>query len=401
MNREEIRQDLKAFIDGELSQERTQHIKEAVENDPELQKELEFMKKISLSLKELKHGPQPTGFEKISRKINYPKKFLFSWQMKSAIAVVFLAVISVASIPILFKNSSAELANSISEYSEDSVFDMKGDKPREQSEEPSTGPSGRSSPQYGFDAKSIKENSSDYELREPNRTASELARDSYTPQREIIRTASLTLLVDKIEASEKTITSLVKSWGGYVETTQSTNLDKTNPRLIMTVRVPVAKFDQALEKFEGIGVRQDKTISGEDVTAHLADLDARIKNMKAQEETYRQILRQAKRIGEILEIQQQLTYIRNEIESIEAQRKVMRSLASLSTISVTLQQRPSEDERVENPGWAEDTWISAKNAFLGFVRMISVLVIYVFVFTPIWLPISLLSWLVVRKNTRT
>ena len=401
MNKEEIRQDLKAFIDGELSQERTQHIKEAVENDPELQKELEFMKKISFSLKELKHGPQPTGFEKISHKINYPKKSLLSWQMKSAIAVVFLAVISVASIPILFKNSSVELENSVSEYSEDSVFDMKGDKPREQSEEPSTGPSGRSSPQYEFDAKSIKENSSDYELREPNRTASELARDSYTTQREIIRTASLTLLVDKIEASEKTITSLVKNWGGYVETTQSTNLDKTNPRLIMTVRVPVAKFDQALEEFEGIGVRQDKTISGEDVTAHLADLDARIKNMKAQEETYRQILRQAKRIGEILEIQQQLTYIRNEIESIEAQRKVMRSLASLSTISVTLQQRPSEDERVENPGWAEDTWISAKNAFLGFVRMISVLVIYAFVFTPIWLPISLLSWLVVRKNTRT
>lgn len=401
MSKEEIRQDLKAFIDGELSQERAQQIKEALENDKKLQDELEFMKKISFSLKEMKRGPQPTGFEKLSNKINTSKKSVFSWQMKGAIAVVFLAVISVASIPILFKNSSAELTNSVSEFSEDSVFNMEGDKSQTQSGEPSAGLSERSSPQTGLDERSSQKSSSDHELKEPNNAASELARDSYTPQREIIRTASLTLLVDKIEASEKTITSLVKSWGGYVETTQSTNLDKTNPRLIMTVRVPVAKFDQALEEFEGIGVRQDKTISGEDVTARLTDLDARIKNMKSQEETYRQILRQAKRIGEILEIQQQLTYIRNEIESIEAQRKVMRSLASLSTISITLQQRPSEDERAENPGWAEDTWISAKNAFLGFVRILSVLAIYVFVFTPIWLPISLISWFIVRKSTRT
>jgi hypothetical protein len=397
MNREEIRQDLKAFIDGELSQERTQQIKEAVENDPELQKELEFMKKISLSLKELKHGPQPTGFEKISRKINYPKKSLLSWQMKSAIAVVFLAVISVASIPILFKNSSVELADSISESPKDSTPNLEGDKFRTLSGETSAGVSESSSPQFGFDESLSQKNSSDHESKEPNRTDSSLTHDVYTPQREIIRTASLTLLVDKIEASEKTITSLVKSWGGYVETTQSTNLDKTNPRLIMTVRVPVAKFDQALEEFEGIGVRQDKTISGEDVTAHLADLDARIKNMKAQEETYRQILRQAKRIGEILEIQQQLTYIRNEIESIEAQRKVMRSLASLSTISITLQQRPSEDERVENPGWAEDTWISAKNAFLGLIKILSIAAIYTFVFIPIWAPAIFFTWYLSKK----
>lgn len=397
MNKEDIRQDLKAFIDGELSQERTQQIKEAVENDPELQKELEFMKKISFSLKELKLDTQPTGFEKISHKINSPKKLVLSWQMKSAIAVVFLAVISVASIPILFKNSSVELTNSVSEFSKNSVFNMEGDKPQEQSGEPSAGLSERSSPQTGFDERPSQKNSSDYELKESNSAASELARDSYTPQREIIRTASLTLLVDKIEASEKTITSLVKNWGGYVETTQSTNLDKTNPRLIMTVRVPVAKFDQALEEFEGIGVRQDKTISGEDVTAHLADLDARIKNMKAQEETYRQILRQAKRIGEILEIQQQLTYIRNEIESIEAQRKVMRSLASLSTISITLQQRPSEDERVENPGWAEDTWISAKNAFFGLMKILSIAVIYTFVFIPIWAPAIFFTWYFSKK----
>ncbi|MBA3727132.1 MAG: DUF4349 domain-containing protein, partial [Armatimonadetes bacterium] len=200
--------------------------------------------------------------------------------------------------------------------------------------------------------------------------------------------------------SEGKITALVKAWGGFIEDSESSDLETEHPSMLMTVRVPEAHFETALKKFEELGVRTAKSVSGKDVTAQLVDMDARLKNLRAQEETYRQILRHANKVGEVLAVQQHLSDIRGEIESMDASRQSIAKLAALSTISVTFQQRPAAKDLQGDAGWATDAWASATQALDGAFKALSVAVIWVFVYAPIWLPVAFFGWVIARRVAR-
>jgi hypothetical protein len=216
-------------------------------------------------------------------------------------------------------------------------------------------------------------------------------------QRSVVRTCSLTIKVGDAQKAERSVTNLVRAWRGFVEGSESTNLDSRNPSLTMVIRVPESRFDDAIEAFEKLGERVAKTVSGQDVTSQLVDMNARLRNLRAQEETYRQILRQARRVGEVLEIQQHISSIRGEIESMDAQAKSLRRLAALSSLTLTLEQRPSGPDAPQTSGWAEDAWANATKALMGAVRSLSTAVIWVFVYSPVWLPAGFIAVLAWRK----
>ncbi|MCH8275521.1 MAG: DUF4349 domain-containing protein [Armatimonadetes bacterium] len=236
----------------------------------------------------------------------------------------------------------------------------------------------------------------------PTRTATGTA--DFAPivsQRAVIRTAELRLKVESAEDAERQVTTLVDGWGGYVERSESSDLSADEPTISMTVRVPETVFSEAIQKFEELGVRLHKSTDAEDVTSQLVDLGARVKNLKSREEVYRQILRAAKNMKDVLDVQSELTKIRGDIESLEAHMKMVGGLAALSTITLTLEQRFGATPPVEtDPNWAADTWAKATGALVTALRGLAVFAIYLFVYAPIWLPILFILWVSVRYLSR-
>jgi hypothetical protein len=210
------------------------------------------------------------------------------------------------------------------------------------------------------------------------------------PQRAVIRNAGLRLRVRELEKSEGEVVRIVQGVGGYVEGTSSTDLASERPVLTLTARVPVDTFDDVLKRIEQLGVRLSKTVTGEDVTEQLVDLDARLKIMRAQEETYTQLLQRAKDSAEMMQLHEQTMRLRTEIESLAARQKNLSQLAALSKIDITLEQSAQTAVPVGDPSWASEAWAASTSALMGAVRGIGTLLIWVVVFSPIWLPAILL-----------
>jgi len=160
--------------------------------------------------------------------------------------------------------------------------------------------------------------------------------------RKIIRNADLTLEVATPPEAQRKITSIAETLGGFVVTSESkqrqTGDGKQELEINLVVRVPATQFGPALDQIRSAGSRviQEK-VTGEDVTEEFIDLEARIKTQKALEAQFLEIMKDARKVPDALEVQRQIADVRTEIEKLEGRKRFLENRASLSTISVSLQ----------------------------------------------------------------
>ncbi len=151
----------------------------------------------------------------------------------------------------------------------------------------------------------------------------------------IIRTGSLDLEVaDLDQAILKARASVVGS-GGYVSDSQrSTDGDKS--MAVITYRIPAARWEDTLDALRALGSKVlGEQIKAVDVTSQVVDIGARIDNLKATERALQAIMVQATKISDILDVQNQLTNVRGEIEQLTAQKNHLSDQASYGTLAVS------------------------------------------------------------------
>jgi hypothetical protein len=223
-------------------------------------------------------------------------------------------------------------------------------------------------------------------------------------ERKIIRNATLTMEVTSPADNQRKITSIAESHQGFVvtsEATQSTSDDKAKPEVSinLVVRVPAAQFNQVMEEIRATASRvlQEK-ITGQDVTEEFIDLEARIKNQKALEAQFIEIMKRAGKVEDALEVQRNLADVRTEIEKLEGRKRFLENQASLSTISVTMQ---SPTQIVNAVGF----WYSIRSAFADGVDVATTIIFFliraVIALLPllifIVLPIGLITRFVTKR----
>ena len=160
-------------------------------------------------------------------------------------------------------------------------------------------------------------------------------------ERKIIRNADLQLEADAPEEAQAKITQIAEGKGGFVvESTQSSSDARATKRdtVTMTVRVPSAKFDEALGEIRQTASRVIvESVKGEDVTEEFIDIEARLKTQKALEAQFLEIMKRSNSVEDALNVQTEIAGVRGEIEKIEGRKRFLESQASLSTIKIRLQ----------------------------------------------------------------
>ena len=81
----------------------------------------------------------------------------------------------------------------------------------------------------------------------------------------------------------------------------------------------------------------------QDVSEEFIDHEARLRTKKEVESRYREILKQAKTVQEILSVETEIGNIRSEIESIEGRLKYLSDQVSMSTLNITYYQKTGTD----------------------------------------------------------
>jgi hypothetical protein len=225
-------------------------------------------------------------------------------------------------------------------------------------------------------------------------------------ERKIIRNANLTIEIDSPADGMHKAAEIAQAHGGFVVNSEFTDhggraQGQPSQTVTVALRVPSSQFEQALDSIRKIGNRvlQDK-VTGQDVTEEYLDLEVRIRTKRALEAQFLEIMKQAKKVSEALEVQRELAEVRTEIERLEGRRRFLENQSTLSTINVTLQMPvPIVAANTTSflgsiRGSLGDGVDTGASIILGLIRLI-ILLIPVGLF--IILPIGLLVRLVLRR----
>ena len=157
----------------------------------------------------------------------------------------------------------------------------------------------------------------------------------------IIRTGTLELEVSDIATAVRDADAGVARAGGYVSgSTQSA--DGGDRLAEATYRIPSANWQPTLDTLHGLASRiLSEEIKTDEVTGQVVDLAARIANLKATEAALQAIMAKANRISDVLDVQEQLTSTRGEIERLVADKEHLQDQASYGSLTVTFRLPPA------------------------------------------------------------
>ena len=116
------------------------------------------------------------------------------------------------------------------------------------------------------------------------------------------------------------------------------NFDDSPPRGVeASLRVPASELAATLAELRSLGRVQRETQSGEEVPQQHADLLARLQNSREEEQRLRAILQQRTgKIDDVLQVEEEIARVRGEIESMEAEQKVLEHRVDFAAIDLEL-----------------------------------------------------------------
>jgi hypothetical protein len=199
----------------------------------------------------------------------------------------------------------------------------------------------------------------------------------------IVRTGTLSLQVQDLDATVSSARDQIRGFGGYVGASRQTN-DGDRSVATITYRIPTDRWDDALSALRKLGKVLDEQTDAVEVTGQLIDLGARIDNLRASEKALQAIAARATKVSDVLEVQNRLSDVRGQIEQLEAQRVHLNDQASLGTLQVTYGLEVVavvEASKGWNPGQEVDR---ASASLIGALQALTSAGIW---FVIVWLPI--------------
>lgn len=163
--------------------------------------------------------------------------------------------------------------------------------------------------------------------------------DITVPERMIVKEGNIRFETSNAQETRANIVASSKKLNGYLSQDTS-NVYGNRTEHTIVIRVPAKNFETLLEGVTQTATKVDsKNINALDVTEEFIDIEARIKTKKEIEERYKELLKRANTIDDILRIERELGALRADIESFEGRLKYLKSRISLSTLTVTFYEK--------------------------------------------------------------
>lgn len=225
-------------------------------------------------------------------------------------------------------------------------------------------------------------------------------------QRVVLYSASLTIIVDDPEARLAAIATMTSEMGGWVVSSNVSQVRLSNGEAgaqgTITLRIPAARLDEALTQIKAdVTEVQSEMLTGEDVTSQYIDISSRLANLEAAESQLQDILDRAETTEDVLNVFNELTRIRGEIEALRGQINYYDQASAFSSVTVTIRQTPPEPV-IELAGWQPgDTARDAVQTLIDIVQAgVDLLIVLAIVGLPLALLVALPAWLVWRRVRR-
>ncbi|MDZ4247036.1 MAG: DUF4349 domain-containing protein [Dehalococcoidia bacterium] len=154
-------------------------------------------------------------------------------------------------------------------------------------------------------------------------------------ERQIISTANVTIEVETVIQALEQIQAAVENVGGYVEEMNRSG-EAGSGRAGITARVPQNRFTGFLTSMESLGKIVNQSVKTDDVTEQFIDLEARLNNLKLEEEHLNSLLGTTGTLSETLAVEKELTRVRADVEGTQGRLKYLNRRIELATIVINV-----------------------------------------------------------------
>lgn len=174
-----------------------------------------------------------------------------------------------------------------------------------------------------------------YELYSDNKSASSSSSSSVSATRKLVKKADINLETKDSDELINKIGTQVSSLNGY---TSSLSQNKSSRYLSVeaSVQIPAEKLDEFLDFLEKSGTVTSKNVVTKDITESYTDTESRITAYETEEKALLAMLAKCETVEDAISVQDRLSTVRAELESLRAQKKGYDREITYSEVSIRI-----------------------------------------------------------------
>lgn len=211
----------------------------------------------------------------------------------------------------------------------------------------------------------VLEAAEEAEMKEVGESAVEVNDNAANTQseRKLIKTVDLNVETKEFDKMMTALTEQVDALGGYIENMETYNGSsyasyRNTRNANMTIRIPKNHLDGFLETVSGIGNVVRKSEYVEDVTLAYVDLESHKNALRTEQTRLLELLENAGSMEDIIVIEQRLSEVRYELESMESQLRTYDNKVDYSTVYLNI-----DEVKELTPVQEETVWERMGNGF--------------------------------------
>lgn len=266
----------------------------------------------------------------------------------------------------------------------------------------------------GWDPVSLYRQRSFFPTRSLFRAASyyehPIQREDDVDSRKVVRKGSLQLFVKDPSFVNDEVQRLTRSVGGFVASASRTDENSRDENAALEVRIPAERFDEVRRKVNALAIRvESEQIEASDVTKQYVDLDAALRNYMAEEERYREVLKQARSVKDILAVTAPLEDVRAKVEKAQGELQFLRHQVDMSSLQIGL--RAEAETKVFGISWRPlhvakrafhetlEGLVSYADFFIAFSIKLPVILLWLFsIGAIVWLGYNGFRWILKKLS---
>jgi hypothetical protein len=212
----------------------------------------------------------------------------------------------------------------------------------------------------------------------------------------IIRTGQASVQVDSLDQGIRAVRVLAQRVGGYIANSSIVaGADQTHSATL-EIKLPSARFDDAVNGLQPIGHLESVSVSAEDVGEEFVDVAARAENGRKLEQRLIDILgTRTGKLSDVLAVERELARVREEIERQEGRMRFLRTRAAMSTLAVTVHEKLPVVAGTGSWGVLGEAFRQAWRNFIAFTANV---IAAMGTLLPLGVIVTVLGWLVWRAR---
>ena len=160
--------------------------------------------------------------------------------------------------------------------------------------------------------------------------------------RKLIRTIYLDVETDEFDVLLEKLNQQIIALAGYVEQSdisgKSIQNEHSRRHAHMTVRIPSTNLNHFVTSVEESGNVTNKSETTTDVTIQYSDLESKKKSLSIEQERILELLEKADTLESVIALEERLSEIRYELESMESRLRLYDNQVEYSTIYVNVEE---------------------------------------------------------------